>query len=64
MELRLQELKDIVVYNDNRSTKLLAENHVFYQRTKHIDIRHFVRDSKEGIKLEYLPIQKRCRRPY
>lgn len=33
-ELRLQDLEDITVFNDNRGAKLIAENHVFHQRTK------------------------------
>ncbi|KMQ90816.1 retrovirus-related pol polyprotein from transposon tnt 1-94 [Lasius niger] len=35
----------IQVMNDNRGAQLLAQNHTFHVRSKHIDVRHhFVRD--------------------
>lgn len=61
-EIRLPELSKVMVYNDNRGAKLLAENQVFHQRTKHIDIRyHFIRAvlvRGRDIYLEYLPTQE------
>jgi len=44
------------IYVDNVSAINLAENPIFHQRSKHIDIRyHFLRDQigKNMIKLEY-----------
>lgn len=61
-EIRLPELSKVMVYNDNRGAKLLAENQVFHQRTKHIDIRyHFIRAvlaRGRDIYLEYLPTEE------
>lgn len=60
-ELGLDDLSKITLYNDNRGAGLLAENHMFHQRTKHIDIRHhFIRDVlRDGdIKLEYMPTEE------
>lgn len=60
-ELGLHDLEEIIIYNDNRGAKLLAESHVFHQRTKHIDIRyHFIRDviSKRSIKLDHMPTEE------
>lgn len=56
-EIGLQELEHLMVYNDNQGAKLLVENPVFHQRTKHIDLRHhFIRDTlkRECIELSYL----------
>lgn len=48
----------VEIYNDNQSTQKLANNPVFHDRSKHIDIRyHFVRDAVRDkiIDLKYLP---------
>lgn len=43
--------------NDNRGAQLLAQNHTFHARSKHIDVRHhFVRDVlREGqLEIKYV----------
>ena len=55
--VELNLFSKILLYNDNRSAHLLAENNVFHARSKHIDIRyHFIRDvlKKEIFELKYL----------
>lgn len=57
-ELGCADLADATIYNDNRSAGLLAENPVFYSRSKHIDIKHhFIRQaiSERALRLVYLP---------
>lgn len=39
-KLGFADLADVVIYNNNRNAGLLAEGHVFYVRSKHIDIKH------------------------
>jgi hypothetical protein len=44
--------------NDNQGAGQLSKNHMFHNRTKHVDIRHhFIREAVErgDIKVEYLP---------
>ena len=56
-ELGFDELAELVVLCDNRSSLRLAENPVLHSRSKHIDIRHhFVRDAlrDKKIGLEYV----------
>ncbi|KOC58971.1 Copia protein [Habropoda laboriosa] len=48
----------IQLYCDNQGAIKLAENPVFHNRTKHIDVRHhFVRDAlrDKAIELKYVP---------
>ena len=52
-----EELSPTVIYCDNQSCIKLTENPVFYDRTKHIEIKyHFIRDwvQKGAVKLEYV----------
>jgi len=54
----------IKMYLDNVSAINLAENPIFHQRSKYIDIRyHFLRDQvgKNMIKLEYCRLESDCR---
>lgn len=47
-EIGLQQLCEVILYNDNRGAELLAQNPVYHSRSKHIDLRyHFVRQSIE-----------------
>jgi len=53
-ELGFYELAEVKVYIDNNGARKLAENPVFHNRTKHIDVRHhFVR---EAIEREHLTV--------
>jgi len=55
-ELRIEQLKPTVLYEDNQSAIAMAQNAGFHGRTKHIDIRHhFVREKvNDGtIELKY-----------
>ena len=55
-ELRIEQSKPTVVYEDNQLAISMAQNAQFQGRTKHIDIRHhFVREKvNDGtIKLKY-----------
>lgn len=48
----------IVVFSDSQSAIQLCKNHVFHDRTKHIDVRyHYIRDvvEKEQVLLEKIP---------
>ena len=48
-----------VIHVDNKSTIALAKNHVFHDRSKHIDTRfHFIRDcnSRKEVQVEYVKI--------
>jgi hypothetical protein len=45
------------LYNDNQSAQRLSSNHIFHNRTKHIDVQHnFVRETIEAklINLKHL----------
>lgn len=56
-ELGFERLGDIMIFADNLGSIKLAENPVFHQRTKHIDIKyHFIRDAvhHEGLKIQYV----------
>ena len=44
-ELRLDTLSKITIFNDNQSAGKLVENPVFHSRTKHVDIKHFIRQA-------------------
>jgi hypothetical protein len=53
-----QVLDTTVIHCDNQSYIKLSENHVFHDRSKHIEIRyHFIRDyvQKGSVKLQYVP---------
>jgi hypothetical protein len=56
----IDKRQPILIYSDNQGAIKLATNHVFHNRTKHIDIRAlFVREAVESKKiyLEYMPTQ-------
>lgn len=60
-EFELLDSAKTQVMNDNRGAQLLARNHVFHARSKHIDVRHhFIREVLHGGKLEikYLPSEE------
>jgi len=60
-ELKLSVPKRVQIMNDNRGALLLAQNHTFHARTKHVDVRHhFVRHAlQEGlIDIEHLPSEE------
>ena len=46
MELDFRQPELMLMHCDNQSAIYIAQNHVFYERTKHIEIDcHFVRDA-------------------
>ena len=50
--------KNVVVFSDSQSAIQLCKNHVFHDRTKHIDVRfHYIRDIVEKgiVELEKSP---------
>lgn len=52
---------EIILYNDNQSAQLLANNSIFHSRSKHIDLKHhFVRDiiRDKIFNLKYLSTEK------
>jgi hypothetical protein len=54
----LDQPSTTIIFNDNQGAGQLSKNHVFHNRTKHVDIRHhFIREAVErgDIKVEYLP---------
>jgi hypothetical protein len=54
----LDQPSTTIIFNDNQGAGQLSKNHVFHNRTKHVDIRHhFIREAveREDIKVEYLP---------
>jgi transposase InsO family protein len=56
-ELGQEQSKPTVIFNDNISSQALAENPVYHDRSKHIDIRyHFIRELVETkvVDLEHL----------
>lgn len=56
-ELGLRELMDITIFNDNMGAIKLAENPIFHNRSKHIDLRfHFIREAvnEKLINIRYL----------
>ncbi|XP_047318070.1 secreted RxLR effector protein 161-like [Impatiens glandulifera] len=56
-EIGLLENEVTTIFVDNKSAQALAKNHVFYDRSKHIDTRyHFIRESitKKDIRLQYV----------
>uniref|UniRef100_A0A146LH62 Retrovirus-related Pol polyprotein from transposon TNT 1-94 n=3 Tax=Lygus hesperus TaxID=30085 RepID=A0A146LH62_LYGHE len=60
-EIMKSDGQPIVIYNDNQSALKLSMNHMFHNRTKHIDIKHhFVRECIENAQviLEYMPTNK------
>ena len=60
-EIGVQMKDPTPIWNDNQGAQKLAQNAVFHNRTKHIDIRHhFVREVlKDGsIKVDYMPTTK------
>jgi len=61
-ELDLPHMTDITLFVDNRGAECLASNHMYHQRTKHIDIRyHFIREAvaKGLVMLEHVPTDGR-----
>lgn len=56
-ELGFEELTNITIYGDNLGAIKLAENPVFHQRSKHIDIKYqYVREAlhNENLKIEHI----------
>ncbi|CAL1680763.1 unnamed protein product [Lasius platythorax] len=56
-ELGFDRLGDITIFGDNLGSIKLAENPVFHQRSKHIDIKyHFIRDAIHhgGLKIQHI----------
>jgi hypothetical protein len=54
----LDQPSTTIIFNDNQGAGQLSKNHMFHNRTKHVDIRHhFIREAVErgDIKVEYLP---------
>ena len=50
--------QEVVVYSDSQSAIHLSKNHVFHERSKHIQVKyHFIRDmiSQKSFKLEKVP---------
>ncbi|GJQ67871.1 hypothetical protein Trydic_g16633 [Trypoxylus dichotomus] len=57
IELGVERLPDVKVYNNNLSALRLAKNPTYHARNKHIDIRHhFVRDVLKSGQLELLHV--------
>jgi len=59
-ELSLEKLARVKVYCDNNGARRLAENPVFHNRSKHIDVRHhYVREILEAGEMEvaYTPTE-------
>lgn len=57
-----QELETTMIYCDNQSCVKLAQNPLFHDRSKHIDIKyHFVLDmvQKGAVKLQYIFINEK-----
>lgn len=57
-EMELHKVRNLVVFNDNMSALKLANNSVFHNRSKHIDIRHhYIRDAiKSGkVRVDHVP---------
>ena len=45
MPIKGYGIKSVLLYGDNQSSLNLTDNLTFYQRTKHIDIKHhFIRE--------------------
>ena len=60
-ELFKHVLDTTVIYCDNQSGICLSENHVFHNRSKHIDIRyHHLRDCvhRRIMMLQYIPTEE------
>ena len=58
-ELGVRDLKLVTLHFDTHSALHIARNHVFHERTKHIEIDcHFTRDKVMGglLQLTYLPM--------
>jgi len=52
------EMDVTCIWCDNQSCIRMTENHVFHDRTKHIEIKyHYIRDmvEKGAVKLQYVP---------
>ena len=55
-DLMNKSMQEMIIYEDNQSTKCLTKSQLVHGRTKHIDIKyHFVHDLVEAgsIKVEY-----------
>jgi len=52
----------ITIYCDNKSTICLSKNPEFHSRSKHIDIRYFIRDivQKQICEIQYLKTEDMC----
>ena len=61
MNLLKKRMELTKILCDNQSCIKLSENHVFHDRSKHIDIRcHFIRDyvQRGDVQLKYIPTGK------
>lgn len=54
-ELGFKDIARMIIYNDNSEAKMLAVNPVFYDRSKHIDIKYYF--VWEAVKNQQLKIQ-------
>lgn len=60
-ELKLSDSKRIKLMNDNRGAQLLAHNHTFHARSKHIDIKHhFIREVllRGQLEIKHIPSEE------
>ena len=61
MELGFRQPEPMSMHCDNQSTIYIAQNPVFHERTKHIEIDcHFVRDTwtKKVVMFQFIPSSK------
>ena len=57
-ELKIEFEEPMRLYCDNKSTISIAHNHVYHDRTKHMEVdRHFIKEKLDGdiISIEYVP---------
>jgi len=57
-ELDFSDISNVTIYGDNLGAIRLAENPVFHQRSKHIDIKyHYIRDAlrSKNLNIKHVP---------